>query len=225
MAKIRVLLADDHAILRAGLQMLIDGEPDMEVVAEAADSHQAFRKASAVRPDVVILDLAMPGDSIRQIERLRRECPQTRILVLTAHSEEAYLRAALAAGASGYLIKAVDLTELLNAIRAVHQGRVFVDLKFHPSLRQTLLSGKGDGTPPGRGPDPAPLSRRERQVLTLLAQGYTNQQIADRLFLSVKTVETYRARIAEKLNLRDRAALFRYAAEMGLLLQDKDDPQ
>jgi DNA-binding NarL/FixJ family response regulator len=222
MKKIRVLIADDHAILRAGLHILINSQPDMEVVGEAADSHEAEQQVHAALPDVLLLDWTMPGgSSLPMIGRLRREHPGVRVLVLTMHDDPAYLRAALAAGALGYVVKTAAETELLSAIRAVHQHRVFVDLQMTDSLVQTVLGGTGAPLPAGKTGRGTELSQRERQVLELLAQGHTNRQVADRLYLSAKTVETYRARIADKLGLRSRADFIRYAVEMGLLGPDK----
>lgn len=215
MAKTRILIADDHAVLRAGLRLLLNAQPDLEVVGEAGDSQEAVVKTRELRPDVLTLDLNMPGgSSIKKIERLRQECPQTRILVLTMHDDPAYLRAVLAAGASGYVVKKVADTELMTAIRAVAAGRTFVDLPLTPGQMQTVLHDPS--VPSGT----SGLSRRERQVLESLGQGHTCQAIADRLSLSVKTVETYRARIAEKLGLKTRADFVRYAAETGLLTFD-----
>jgi DNA-binding NarL/FixJ family response regulator len=210
MAKIRVLIADDHAVLRSGLRLLINAQPDMEVVGEAASGPEALDRAGSLRPDVLTLDLSMPGGrGIPVLERLRQQCPDTRVLVLTMHDAAAYLRAALAAGAAGYVVKTAADTELLTAIRAVAQGRTFVDL--------SLPAGAGGRPARPAQPGQAALSPRELAVLRLLAQGHTNQEAADRLFLSVKTVETYRARIAEKLGLRTRADLTRYAVEAGFL--------
>ena len=221
MAKIRVLLADDHAVLRAGLHHLIDAQPDMEVVGEAGNGQEALRQTKALTPDVLTLDLSMPGGSvIPVIERLRQECPKTRVLVLTMHDDPAYLRTVLAAGGSGYVVKKAAADELLTAIRAVHQGRAFVDLDLGTGASPTLLdaSARSTGTA-------GVLSQREREVLELLAQGHTNQAIADKLFLSVKTIETYRTRIADKLGLRTRADLVRYALETGILSPGKAGPE
>jgi two-component system, NarL family, response regulator NreC len=215
MAKIRVLLVDDHAVLRAGLRMLINAQPDMEVCAEAASGPDAVSKVAEARPNVITLDVSMPGGSgIKMIERLRQGCPEARILVLTMHDDPAYVRAALAAGSSGYVVKTAADTELLTAIRAVHRGRMFVDLDVSDSQIETIL---GSPNKSGRGGSMNPLSDREREVLEQLAQGHTNQAVADRLSLSVKTVETYRARIGDKLGLKSRADMVRYAMETGLL--------
>jgi two-component system response regulator NreC len=205
--KIRVLLADDHAILRAGLRMLLDAQPDMAVVAEAADGEEAIRRAGGSRPDVAVVDLTMPGLSgVETLERLRREVPSTRLLVLTMHDDPGYARLALAAGASGHVIKDAESAELLAAIRAVHRGRTFVQVGAEPEVTAAAE----------RAPTPA-LSPRERQVRELLAHGHTNREVADRLSLSVKTVETHRARLSDKLGLHSRADLVRLAIELGLL--------
>jgi two-component system response regulator NreC len=215
LGSIRILIADDHAVLRAGLRMLIAAQPDMEVVAEAADGQEALRKAVETRPDVVIMDLTMPGSGgIQAIERIRQEVAGTRVLVLTMHDVPAYLRSALAAGASGYVVKRAADAELLSAIRNVHRGRTVLD----PTLAVMLVRGglrKSETPAPPRGSADL-LSPREREVLELVAQGYTNQQMADRLGLSVKTVETYRSRLVEKLGLQSRADLVRYALDSGL---------
>jgi two-component system response regulator NreC len=225
MTKIRILIADDHAILRAGLQMLFTAQPDMEVVGHAETIHEVVPACLATKPDVLLQDLSMPdGSGISAISRVRQECPQTRILVLTFHDDLAYMRASLAAGAMGYIVKTASEAELMSAIRAVHQGRIFVDLHFEPHIfpsSSLAPFGVPQTGPAGRH---AVLSRRELEVLTLLAQGHTNQQTADRLFLSVKTIETYRGRIAEKLGLRSRADIVRYAVETGLLRLSHCEP-
>lgn len=214
MARIRILLADDHAVLRAGLRALITSQPDMDVVGEAGDGDEAARKAATLRPDVAIVDITMPGPGgIKTIERIRRDAPATRVLVLTMHDVPAYLRAALAAGAVGYVVKRAADSELIAAIRDVHRGRTVLDSSL---ATQVVQSGVRRRPSPG-GAAPSPLSPREREVLELVAQGYTNQQIADRFGLSVKTVETYRARLVEKLGLQSRAELVRYALDSGLL--------
>jgi two-component system response regulator NreC len=205
--KIRLLLADDHAIMRAGLKMLLDAQPDMMVVAEAPDGEEAVRRALATRPDVAVIDLAMPGLSgVETLQRLHRELPTTRLLVLTMHDDPAYARVAQAAGAVGHVIKDSESSELLAAIRAVHRGRTFVV----GTDSSAPLEGES------QMPSPA-LSPRERQVLELLAHGHTNREIAARLFLSVKTVETHRSRLSDKLGLHRRADLVRLAIELGLL--------
>lgn len=209
-ARTRVLLADDHAILRAGLALLVRAQPDLEVVAEAGDGVEALEKIRKTRPDVVILDLTMPRmngfDAVREIVH---ENPEARVLVLTMHDDPAYGRALLAAGALGYVTKKAADRELLTAIRAVREGRRFVDI----SQSEAMIP-----------PRDAHLSRREREVLALVARGHTHQEIADRLTLSIKTVETYLARLTAKLGLFRRADLVRYALEMGILDAEATTP-
>jgi two-component system response regulator NreC len=209
------MIADDHAILRAGLRLLLNAQPDMEVVAEAPDAEKAVQAARETRPDVALLDLTMPGaGGMRALQEMARNCRKTRVLVLTMHDDPAYLRSVLAAGASGYLLKRTVDSELLAAIRAVHRGGTFVDPSLANVLVQDVLAKKGTKARPMRPGNI--LSGREQQVLKFVAQGYSSQQIAKRVFVSVKTVETYRARIADKLGLRTRSELVRYAIRMGL---------
>jgi two-component system response regulator NreC len=220
MAKIRVLIADDHAVLRTGLRMLIEAQYDLEVVDEAGDGHEAVRRARASKPDVVLLDLSMPGPrSTQTIGQLVRLDPAPRILVLTMHDDPAYCESALQAGASGYVVKKAADIELLTAIRVVHRGRTFVDLTRPGRLtagRDALAAEMISTTAVPR----KPLSRREAEVLRLLARGHTNQAAADRLDVSIKTVETHRKRLTDKLGLKSRAQLFRFAIESGLLEDD-----
>jgi two-component system response regulator NreC len=214
MTPIRLLIADDHAVLRAGLRMLLDLQHDMAVAGEAGDGAEVLQKARELQPDVVLMDLTMPGppsgDLIRQV---LRACPKTRVLVLTMHDDPAYLASAMAAGAAGYVVKKVADSELLSAIRAVHAGRTFVDLTQSLDTPSRGLAGGARAD----AERPKELSRREREVLQLLAQGYSNQQIATQIKVSVKTVETHRTRLSEKLGLKGRAELYRFAVESGLL--------
>ncbi|HEV8263461.1 MAG TPA: response regulator transcription factor [Gemmatimonadales bacterium] len=217
MPKTRVLIADDHAVLRAGLKLLINGQSDMEVVGEAADGPETVRRAQAAAPDIVLFDLSMPGPRFTQtIEQLMRVTSSCRVLVLTMHDDPAHLQTAFQAGASGYIVKQAADVELLSAIRAVHQGRSFVDLTRpgEPAPGQQIRRVSRDSPAAGH---PRPLSRREAEVLRLLAQGYTNQEAADQLAVSVKTIETHRKRLSDKLGFKSRAELFRFAVEAGLL--------
>jgi len=217
MRKTRVFIADDHAVLRAGLKLLINGQSDMEVVGEAADGPETVRRVQAAAPHVVLFDLSMPGARFTQtIEQLMRVASSCRVLALTMHDDPAYLQAALRAGASGYIVKKAADVELLTAIRAVHQGRSFVDLTRpgEPAPGQQIGRVSRGSPPTGH---PRPLSRREAEVFRLLAQGYTNQEAADQLAVSVKTIETHRKRLSDKLGLKSRAQLFRFAVEGGLL--------
>lgn len=206
-----ILLADDHTILRAGLAMLIEAQPDMVVAAEAADGVEAIEKAKRIRPDVVILDLTMPRmGGLEALRRLQQECPGSRVLILTMHDDPAYGRSLLGAGALGYVTKKTADRELIQAIRSVRDGRLFVDRSQAQHLRPKM--------------PPPPLSARERQVLAELARGFTHQEIADRLALSIKTVETYLGRVGAKLGLKRRADLVRYALEIGILMPDTAAP-
>ena len=216
MGRIRVLLADDHVVLRAGLRMLINAQPDMEVVAEASNGEDAVRLAGEIRPDIVLMDITMPGaGGIEATARIRRECPVVRVLALTMHDDPAYLRSILAAGAAGYVVKRAADAELLSAIRATYRGETYLAPSLAGDMVQEVLgrkARKGNAQVPGDT-----LSEREREVLRLVAQDHTNQEIADRLFISAKTVATYRARLMEKLDLKTRADLVRYALSIGLL--------
>jgi two-component system response regulator NreC len=213
---IRILVADDHAILRAGLKMLINAQADMTVVSEAADGEQAVRAIRETKPDVALIDLTMPpAGGLPAIQRIAGEFPDTRVLVLTMHDDPAYLRSVFGAGASGYVLKRSVDDELLAAIRAVHRGGTFVDPSLAGVFVRDVLVGKGAKNGPRNV-----LSTRELQVLRLVAHGYTSPQIAEEIFLSVKTVETYRSRLSEKLGLRTRSDIVRFAIEMGLM-----DPQ
>ncbi len=214
--KIRVMIADDHAILRAGLKMLVNAQTDMEVVSEAPDGEMAVQTAQETMPDVALLDLAMPRvGGMKALEKMTRDCHETRVLVLTMHDDPAYLRSALAAGASGYLLKRAVDSELLAAIRAVHRGGIFVDPRLANVLVQEVLTKRSSKA--GRARPVNILSDRELQVLKLVAQGYTTAEISKQIFVGVKTIETYRSRFAEKLGLRARSDLVRFAVQMGLL--------
>jgi two-component system, NarL family, response regulator NreC len=215
--KITVLVADDHPVVRAGVRMLISAQPDMEVVGEAADGAECVERVAALRPHVVVLDLSMPRlAGLPALREIVEQHPDIRVLVLTMHEEPATARQVLDAGAAGFLVKRAVDVELIAAIRAVRRGEIFV----HSALTGPLLAmarARAKGDAPHPAPHAEPLSPRELEVLGLLARGYTNQQVADRIFVSVKTVETYRARVLEKLGLRTRAELTRYALAHGLL--------
>jgi two-component system response regulator NreC len=209
--KISILLADDHAILRRGVRMLLAAQRDFQVVGEASNGADAVRLALQRRPDVALIDLSMPGMSGQEvIQRIRAAAPSVRVLVLTVHDNPIYARMTLAAGASGHIVKDVDPAALAMAIRAVHQGHTLWTLGG--SRRAPVmdpLAGEGALLPR--------MSRRERQVLELLARGYTNREVAAQLSVSVKTAETYRARLREKLGVRRRADFVRCAMSLGLL--------
>jgi two-component system response regulator NreC len=210
------MIADDHAILRAGLRMLVNAQADMEVVSEAFDGEKAVKTARETRPDVALLDLTMPRvGGMKALQEMARNCRETRVLVLTMHDDPAYLRSALAAGASGYLLKRAVDAELIAAIRAVHRGGVFVDPRLANILVQDVLAKRS--TKAGLTRPVNILSQRELQVLTLVVRGYTSAEIAKQIFVGVKTIETYRSRLAEKLGFRTRRDVIRFAVQMGLL--------
>lgn len=215
MSKIRVLLVDDHMVVRLGLKALIDSEPDLVVVGEAGNGLEAIEQARLLCPDVIVMDISMPElDGLEATRRIRAELSQCQILILTVHAQERYLFPVLKAGAAGYVLKSTVDTELLDAIRTVAKGGAFL----YPSATRMLLEDyltQLHSTPQQDTYDQ--LSEREREVLKLLALGYTAGQIADKLTLSSKTVETYRTRIMEKLNLHSRVDLVQYALARGLL--------
>ncbi|MCS6872134.1 MAG: response regulator transcription factor [Anaerolineae bacterium] len=214
MSVTKILLADDHAILRVGLRLLLSAQPDLTVVAEASNGAETLTLAEQTQPDLILLDLSMPAlGGLETLPLLRKVAPNARILVLTMHDDDGYLRQALRSGASGYVLKKAVDSELISAIHAVLRGEIYV----HPAMTRLLLE---DILPPSQAADADPwlmLSEREREVLLLVARGYTSSEIAERLSLSAKTVETYRSRGMEKLNLRSRAALVQFALAHNLL--------
>jgi DNA-binding NarL/FixJ family response regulator len=216
MTKTRILLADDHSVLRAGLKMLLNAQDDLSVVGEATNGAEALSATRDLAPDLLILDITMPKtDGLQVLRQVKRAHPNVRALALTMHEEEGYLRRALEAGAAGYCPKSAADAELISAIRAVMRGNVYI----HPAHAKILL----DKMIPSAHASPtasAELSERERAVLKLVALGHTNQDIADQLSLSVKTVESYRARGMEKLGLTSRAALVRYAIQEGWMVEE-----
>jgi DNA-binding NarL/FixJ family response regulator len=218
--KIRIVLVDDHAVLRAGLTALLNAEADMTVVGEAGDGAASLPVIADRQPDVVLLDINMPNmGGLEALGELRKVAPKSRVLILTMHDDQTYLRQALAQGAAGYVLKQAADTELLTAIRTVYHGGAFL----HPSHAQALLSPNpiAASGPSSTSEDISILSERELEVLKLIALGHANKEIAEMLYLSVKTVETYKTRIMEKLNLTSRAALVRFALKHGVLTVDE----
>jgi len=214
--RIRVLLSDDHAVLRAGLRALLSAEPDMEVVGEAGDGEETVRQAEALRPDVIVMDIAMPGGGGLQATRtIRTRGLPCKVLILTMHAEDQYLLPVIEAGGSGYVLKTGADSDLIEAIRVVHRDEVFL----YPSAAKLLL-GKYLERTETRDSASDGLTPRERDVLRLTAEGYTGQEIGERLVLSPKTVDTYRQRVMEKLNLHHRSELVKYALRKGLLQPD-----
>lgn len=211
----RILLADDHAILRTGLQLLIEAHPGHAVVAQASDADEAVAAAREHKPDIAILDITMPGGGgVQACERILADNPEVRVITLTMHEDPAYLKAALAAGATAFVLKRSADTALMDAVNAVSDGRIFIDPALGQSVMQELLDVARRTE---EGPPTEALSLRERQVLTLLAHGYTNREAADELGLSMRSIETYRARMSEKLGFGSRKEMVRYALEAGLL--------
>lgn len=215
MTKIRVLLVDDHMVVRIGLRALIDSEPDLVVVGEAANGVEAIAQAAALQPDVIVMDISMPEmDGLEATRRIRAHCLTCHVLILTVHAQERYLFPVLKAGAAGYVLKSTVDTELLDAIRTVAHGGAFLYPAATKLLLEDYLTHLHSNTPQDTYES---LSEREREVLKLLALGHTAKEIADKLVLSQKTVETYRVRIMEKLNLHSRVDLVQYALARGLL--------
>lgn len=214
MNRLNVLLADDHVVVRLGLKSLLEAEPDVTVVGEAEDGDAAIAAARQLRPNVVIMDVSMPGTGgVEATQRIRSEQPDTRVVGLTAHEDPAYLRRMLAAGATGYLLKRTAAIELLRAVRSVANGDTYLDPTFagRPLHAPAGTSGAVSNNE---------LSEREAEVLRQIAEGFGNKQIAARLGLSVKTVETYKARAMEKLGVRTRVQLVQYALQRGWLTGD-----
>jgi two-component system, NarL family, response regulator NreC len=210
---IRILIADDHALVRAGLRAMVDAEPDLEVVGEAGDAAETLRLATVLQPDLVLLDITMPQQSgIVTAQQLKEAHPSLVVVFLTMHEDEGLLHEALRAGAAGYVIKRAEAAELLQAIRAASRGDIYV----HPAMTRGLL--RQPVTPrQGRGTPAPALTPRELEVLRLLARGNTNRQIAGLLGLSVRTVESHRANLMGKLALVSRVELVDYAEEHGLV--------
>jgi DNA-binding NarL/FixJ family response regulator len=211
---IRILLADDHAVLRAGLKALLDAEPDFEVVGEAGTGEEALDQAKALQPDIVVMDLSMPGagglEATRQISALDQG---TRVLVLTMHAEEEFLLPVLEAGGSGYVRKTSADEDLANALRTVARDEVFL----YPSAAKLLLQRYKDADAEDDRSPLKKLTERERKVLALTAEGFSSSEIGRQLFISPKTVDTYRSRVMEKLGLSHRTELVRFALRTGLL--------
>ena len=208
---VRVLIVDDHAVVRAGLKMLVDAEDDLEAVGEAGTAREAVFEARSTKPDVILMDVMMPEQSgIEAMPQLLHEHSEAKVLVLSMQDDPRYVREAFEAGASGYVLKEAADAELVAAIREVAGGGRYV----HPELGARLITAESEER---RRAEEDPLSDREREVLRLLALGHTNQEIAQQLFISVRTAETHRAHIMQKLRLSSRAELVRYALAEGLL--------
>lgn len=214
MSKLSVLIVDDHGIVRAGTRSLLEGQPDIEVVGEAAGGEEAIEKAKELRPDLVLMDIAMPGmNGIEATRRIKEALPDTSVLVLSMHDDEEFFFPVLRAGASGYILKEAEPQELLYAIRTVHMGHIFLS----PAVATALLEGFVTALPEHMEENYGSLTRREKEVLKLAAAGKTNREMAEALFLSSRTVEKYRQAVMHKLGLARREDLTKYAIRRGLI--------
>ncbi|HET7136988.1 MAG TPA: response regulator transcription factor [Gaiellaceae bacterium] len=215
-AKTRVLVVDDHAVVRSGIRSLLAAEDDFEVVGEAANARDAIFEARALKPDVILLDVVMPGESgIEALPKLKKEAPEAKVLVLSMQDDPRYVREAFAQGANGYVLKEAVDSEVVGAVREIAAGGDYV----HPALGARMVAADAQAR---AAAEADPLSDREREVLRLLALGHTNQEIAKQLYISVRTAETHRAHIMQKLGLSTRAGLVRHAIAHGLLAEDVD---
>jgi two-component system response regulator NreC len=213
---IKVVLVDDHAVVRSGLRLLLEAHEDIEVVGEAGNAKDAIFRARALQPDVMLLDVVMPGDSgIDVLPKLLKESPETKVLVLSMQDDPSYVREAFAAGASGYVLKEAADEEVVSAVREIANGGHYV----HPTLGARMVAAEAQER---AAAEADPLSEREREVLRLLALGHTNQEIAQTLYISVRTAESHRAHIMQKLRLSSRAELVRYALAQDLLTEEPD---
>lgn len=215
MARIKVVVADDHAIVREGVRMILGQEQDIEVVGEAGDGQQAIDLVEALGPQVVIMDISMPGvGGIEATQRLKTSHPQVQVLALTMHEDETYVFQLLRAGAAGYVLKRAAAQDLVQAVRAAARGEAFL----YPSVARKVVEDYLRRVETGEERERYDgLTAREKEILTLIAQGLSNQQIAEKLYISIKTVQTHRAHILEKLGLHDRTELVRYAIRKGLI--------
>ncbi len=213
--KIRILLADDHTILRAGLRMMLNAQPDFEVVGEAQDGRQAIQEAQRLQPDVILMDITMPDmNGIEATRQIKKVLPETKVLVLTMHEHDEYVFQALRAGASGYMLKEAADTDLISALRVIQNGQFYLS----PTAQSVMVGDYLQRVRTGEEKDSySSLTEREREILKLVAEGYTNNQIAERLIISPKTVDTHRTHVMDKLNLHSRAELVKYAMRRGLL--------
>lgn len=220
--KIKVMLCDDHAILRSGLTRLLGEQDDIEVVGEAENGREAVQKVQELYPDIVLMDIGMPVmNGMEATKQIKKRNPDIKVLVLTMHDNEEYLFQVLQAGASGYVLKKAADSDLVNAIHVVARGDCFL----YPSAAKMVVEDYLEKLRSGQEPTSSydTLTDREREILKLVAEGYTNREIAESLFISVKTVETHKSNIMEKLNLHKRAELVRYAIRKGILQVDFDE--
>ncbi len=213
--KVKILIADDHAIVREGIRMILQSQPDFEVVGEAQDGEEAVRLAEALKPDVAVMDISMPTlTGIEATQRIKQRVPRTQVLILTMHEEESYVFQLLSRGAAGYVLKRSAATDLVDAVRATVRGETFL----YPTVARSVVRDYLDRLHAGEGKERYDgLTAREREILVLIAEGLTNTDIASKLVISVKTVQTHRAHLMEKLDLHDRSLLVRYAVRKGLI--------
>ena len=212
--KVRVLIADDHTIVRSGVRLLLQAEPDMEVVGEALNGDEALALAESLRPDVVLMDIAMQGtDGLAATREIKAAFPNIHVLALTMHRSDEYFFEMLKAGASGYVLKGAETNELIGAIRAVARGEVFL----YPSMAKQLLQDYLNRLDERQASLQPSLTPREKEILRLLAEGYSNKEIAERLIVSPSTIHSHRTNLMQKLNLTSRHELIRYARERGLI--------
>ena len=214
--RIRLLIVDDHAILRQALRLMLESEPELEVIGDAANGREAVAITEKMLPDVVLMDMVMPGlNGLEATRQIRKRCPKTRVLILTGYMEDEQILSALRAGAAGYVVKRSDTEELLLGIRAVHRGNTYFSSAISDGdvINQYLWQAKQEDGKVGYDL----LTSREREVLQLIAEGHSNQRIAQELFISVKTVEAHKAHIMSKLHARNRTDLIRYALRKGLV--------
>jgi DNA-binding NarL/FixJ family response regulator len=221
MRKTRILIADDHDVVRSGLRLLLRSSPEFSIVAEAANGEEAVQLAESLKPDVAIIDISMPVvDGIEATRRIKTGFPDIKVIILTVHEDEEYVYRILRAGASGYLVKNASKAEIFRAIRAVLSGERF----FSPGISNLIVDGfisraRGQENPEEKRADASTgvLTKRETEILQYIAEGYTNRQIADKLFLSFRTVNTHRANLMQKLDIHDTAGLVRHAITLGLV--------
>jgi two-component system response regulator NreC len=215
MKKIRLLVADDHKIFRQGIKKLLEEEPDLQVVGEAADGRDTVKKATELKPDLVLMDIAMANlNGLEATKQIKKVLPEIKVIMVTMHKNEEYVLQSFQAGASGYILKEGAVEELVSAIRSIHQDKSFLS----PTVSKTLVDAYLRKMETGKTETPFDLlTDREREVLQLIAEGYSNREVAKQLFISVKTVEAHRAHIMQKLNIHDIAKLVKYAIQKGLV--------
>lgn len=215
MKKVRLLVADDHKIFRQGIKKLLEEEPDLQVVGEAADGREVVKKAAELKPDIILMDIAMANlNGLEATKQIKKVLPESRIIMLTMHKNEEYVLQSFQAGASGYILKEGAVEELVSAIRSIHADKSFLS----PTVSKTLVDAYLRKMETGKTETPFDLlTDREREVLQLIAEGFTNREVAKQLYISVKTVEAHRAHIMQKLNIHDIAKLVKYAIQKGLV--------